>query len=99
LHFDHSSDETDNDPAAAAVAGLAAYFLSLADLPQFQGLVDVSSPQKLKDYMIELSYPRGPNADLRVFFNGISRLDLGGLDADGPVSSQYCFQGQHNTRC
>lgn len=49
------------------MAGLAAYFLSLADLPQFQGLVDVSSPQKLKDYMIELSYPRGPNADLRVF--------------------------------
>lgn len=84
----HGEQKLTLPSASAAVAGLAAYLLSLGDLPPFEGLTDVGTPQRLKDYMLQLSYPRGPNADVNVFFNGISRLDLGGLNADGPVSNQ-----------
>lgn len=71
--------------AAAAAAGLAAYFLSIKDLGPFDG-ARVESPMALKQYMLELAHNRGGDSSLNVFYNGITPTDVRGTESDAPVS-------------
>ncbi|OCK83325.1 hypothetical protein K432DRAFT_188140 [Lepidopterella palustris CBS 459.81] len=57
-----------NGDSTSMVSGLAAYFLSL-------GLVDVSTPQLLKDHLLALYWPRVK--PYNAVFNGVSPVEVG----------------------
>ena len=60
--------------ATASVAGLAAYLISLGGktLPDAQ----VSTPGRVKDLILNLAYPRGPEGDIKVVYNGVKPSDF-----------------------
>ena len=65
--------------AAARVAGLAAYLISLGT-DFFPGL-DVSTPGGVKDSIVRLSWPRNKSkflSHLNCIYNGIAVADIGG---------------------
>ncbi len=78
-------ESSGTSPATAATAGLAAYFLSLADKDPFQFLdVDISTPRKLKEHIIAWSYSRSSDPKLNVIYNGHRPSDMTGTkDRDG----------------
>ncbi|KAH9908446.1 peptidase S8/S53 domain-containing protein [Xylariomycetidae sp. FL2044] len=68
-------------PATAAGAGLAAYLLGLPQNGMFPD-PDVSTPAKLKEYMLELAWARGDDKNMKSFYNGVRPSDAG---TSGPV--------------
>jgi hypothetical protein len=71
--------------ATAAVAGMAAYLISLGNVDATVEL-RVRNPVELKAYMLSLSHVRpGADSSLNVFYNGIRPSDIGLLEG-GPVS-------------
>ncbi|WEW61610.1 hypothetical protein PRK78_007101 [Emydomyces testavorans] len=83
--------------ASATTAGLAAYFLGLFRDSKYG--VDVSTPQKLKDYILSLAHPRKNN--LKVVWNGAYPLEYGlcpvrpravGTQSSGPINCEFPVQ-------
>ncbi|KAJ4190531.1 hypothetical protein NW759_016730 [Fusarium solani] len=83
--------------ATAAVAGLAAYFLALENVGPFPE-IEVSSPTKLKEYILSLSWTRA--GDMNTFFNGVRPSDAGSrspLDEGELPDFQDCNQVSSST--
>lgn len=65
------------------MAGLAAYFIALGN--EIVAELDVSTPQLVKDYIMEKAHPRGEDRNVKYIYNGVRPADARG-GWDGPVS-------------
>ncbi len=70
-----------HNTATATTAGLAAYFLKLSE--DHMSGVDVSTPQKMKDYIIGEAWPRKNN--MKAIWNGVNAGLVGDHGAACPI--------------
>ena len=66
---------TDARPTEAgpAVAGLAAYLISLGSQGTYP--IDVSTPERVKDLVLRLAYKRDGGNDIKFIYNGVRASD------------------------